>query len=221
MAVLKVDSVEYAYRDRTRSVPVLQGLSAVFETGRIYAAVGSSGSGKTTLLSLLAGLDVPTRGSVLYDGISTADFDRDAWRLSQAAVIFQNYNLFAHLTALENAAYPLYAKNIGREEADRRAAQALQDVGLGPEQFGRRPARLSGGEQQRVAIARALAAGSRLILADEPTGNLDEENGENIFGILCGLAHDKGCCVIMVTHDPQLAALADEVLTLKNGRFAD
>lgn len=219
MAILTAQQVEYTYQTKYQTVYALRGVDCDFETGQMTAIVGASGSGKTTLLSLLAGLDVPTGGSILFRGESTAQMDRDAWRLTCVSVIYQNFNLFAHLTALENAAYPLYLQKRPKKQAEEEAAAQLAAVGLQPDQFGRYPRMLSGGEQQRVAIARALAAGSELILADEPTGNLDEENSRNIFDILRDLAHEKERCVVVVTHDMDLAERTDRILRIQDGKI--
>ena len=221
MAILTAEHVEYTYQTKYQTVYALRGVDCAFETGQMTAIVGTSGSGKTTLLSLLAGLDVPTGGSINFRGQSTAQLDRDAWRLENVSVIYQNFNLFAHLTALENAAYPLYLQKQPKKQAEEEAAAQLAAVGIRPDQFGRYPRMLSGGEQQRVAIARALAAGSGLILADEPTGNLDEENSRNIFAILRDLAHERERCVVVVTHDMALAEQTDRVLRIQDGRIAE
>lgn len=221
MAILTVEQVHYSYQTRYQTVHVLKGVSSTFDVGKMYAITGSSGSGKTTFLSLLAGLDVPTKGWIRYYGIPTSQMDRDAWRLDNVSVIYQNFNLFMHLTVLENAEYPLLLKGISEKEARSIAQEKLIAVGLQSEQFSRLPEMLSGGEQQRVAIARTLVAGSQLILADEPTGNLDEMNSENIFTILRELAHLNNCCVIVVTHDMNLASTADVVLTMKDGHFKE
>lgn len=221
MAFLTAEQVEYEYKSRYQTVSALRGVDAAFEQGSLYAVVGSSGSGKTTLLSLLAGLALPTAGSICFEGVSTAQMDRDAWRLANVSVIYQSYNLFAHLTVLENAAYPLYARGKKKKAAEAAAAEELRLVGLQPEQFGRYPAMLSGGEQQRVAIARALTAESRLILADEPTGNLNEANNRMVVAMLQRLAHEEHCCVIIVTHDLEQATLTDSVLHLRGGRVTD
>lgn len=213
------NEVTYEYRNAVQTVKVVNGVSCAFYQGQVYAIVGSSGSGKTTFLSLLAGLDVPTSGTVELDGISTAKMDRDSYRLHHVSVIYQNFNLFPHLTVLENAAYPLYVRKMPKRTADASAAEKLLQVGLREDQFKRFPNMLSGGEQQRVAIARALAAGSELILADEPTGNLDSENSRNIVEILQKLAHEETRCVIIVTHDPAVADAADVVLKMKDGRL--
>lgn len=145
--------------------------------------------------------------------------NRDSYRLNHVSVIYQNFNLFQHLTVLENAAYPLYVRKMPKKKADELAAEKLLQVGLKEDQFKRFPNMLSGGEQQRVAIARALTSGSELILADEPTGNLDSENSRNIVGILQGLAHEGNRCVIIVTHDPAVAEVADVLLKMKDGKL--
>ena len=201
MSILTAEQVEYTYRTKYQTVYALRGVDCAFETGQMTAIVGGSGSGKTTLLS-------------------TAELDRDAWRLKNVSVIYQNFNLFAHLTALENAAYPLYLQKRPKGQAEEEAAAQLAAVGIQPDQLGRYPRMLSGGEQQRVAIARALAAGSELILADEPTGNLDEENSQNIFAILRDLAHGRERCVVVVTHDMELAKRTDRIVRIQDGRIA-
>ena len=162
---------------------------------------------------------MPASGSIELDGVPTSQMDRDSYRLNHVSVIYQNFNLFSHLTVLENAAYPLYVRKTPRKEADALAQTRLLQVGLKKDQFRRLPNMLSGGEQQRVAIARALASGSELILADESTDNLDTENSRNIVQILQNLAHNKNHCVIIVTHDPEVAASADRVLQMKDGKL--
>ena len=219
MSVLTANEVIYEYRNSYQTVRAVNGVSCEFHQGQVYAIVGSSGSGKTTFLSLLAGLDVPTSGSIELDGRSTAEIDRDEYRLNHVSVIYQNFNLFQHLTVLENAAYPLYVRKMPGKEADALAKEKLRQVGLKEDQFTRLPNMLSGGEQQRVAIARALASGSEIILADEPTGNLDSTNSQNIVEILRQLAHENDRCVIIVTHDPAVAEAADVVLKMKDGKL--
>ena len=221
MSVLTVNEVIYEYRNAYQTVRAVDGVSCTFRQGLVYAIVGSSGSGKTTFLSLLAGLDVPTSGSVDLDGATTEQMDRDEYRLNHVSVIYQNFNLFQHLTVLENAAYPLYVRKMPGKEADALAREKLCQVGLKEDQLRRLPNMLSGGEQQRVAIARALASGSELILADEPTGNLDSANSRNIVEILRYLAHDENRCVIIVTHDPAVADAADVVLKMRDGKLVN
>lgn len=217
MAILQAEQVTYEYRNSYQTVKAVNNVSFSFEAGKLYAIVGASGSGKTTFLSLLAGLDIPSGGAVSFDGVSTSQMDRDDFRLKHVSVIYQNFNLFAHLTVLENTAYPLFMRGIGKKEALKLAREKLLAVGLKEEQFRRFPNMLSGGEQQRVAIARALSSGSEIILADEPTGNLDTANGQNIVDILLKLAHEENCCVIIVTHDHTVAERADRVLSMKDG----
>jgi ABC-type lipoprotein export system ATPase subunit len=151
------------------------------------AIVGKSGSGKTTLLSLLAGLDVPKEGAVSYMGKPTKDMDRDRYRREDVAVIYQDFNLFPLLTVIENVMYPLQLKGMNEKQAMQIASEKINAVGMDENFYKRFPSMLSGGEQQRIAIARALASGAQIILADEPTGNLDTENGNNIIGILKNL----------------------------------
>ena len=219
MSVVSAKEVTYEYRNAYQTVWAVNGVSCEFEKGLVYAIVGSSGSGKTTFLSLLAGLDIPTSGTIELDGRSTAEIDRDAYRLNHVYVIYQNFNLFQHLTVLENAAYPLYVRKMGSKDTDAVAREKLLQLGLTEDQLGRLPNMLSGGEQQRVAIARALASGSEIILADEPTGNLDSNNSRSIVGILRDLAHEHDRCVIIVTHDPAVADAADVVLKMKDGKL--
>lgn len=221
MSILTAKEVVYEYRNSYQTVRAVNGVSYSFEQGKVYAIVGSSGSGKTTLLSLLAGLDVPGSGSIELDGQSTAQMNRDTYRLNHVSVIYQNFNLFQHLTVLENAAYPLYVRKMPKKKADQLAMEKLVQVGLKEDQFRRLPNMLSGGEQQRVAVARALACGSEIILADEPTGNLDSENSQNIVEILQALAHEENRCVIIVTHDPMVAEAADVTLHMQDGKIRE
>ena len=216
---LEVSHVSYVYRNRYQSVQAVKDVSYAFAYGKLTALVGKSGSGKTTLLSLLAGLDLPTEGEVLYNGTPTAKLDLDAYRRQDAAVIYQSYNLFPKLTVLENAMVPLLLQKKSKQEAQEAAAQRLAEVGIGEDMFKRYPNMLSGGEQQRVAIARALTTGARIILADEPTGNLDVENSEHIIRILHTLAREQNYCVVVVTHDLGIAEAADQVLRLQDGRI--
>ena len=216
---LEVSHVSYVYRNRYQSVQAVKDVSYAFAYGKLTALVGKSGSGKTTLLSLLAGLDLPTEGEVLYNGTPTAKLDLDAYRRQDAAVIYQSYNLFPKLTVLENSMVPLLLQKKSKQEAQEAAARRLAEVGIGEDMFKRYPNMLSGGEQQRVAIARALTTGARIILADEPTGNLDVENSEHIIRILHTLAREQNYCVVVVTHDLGIAEAADQVLRLQDGRI--
>ena len=221
MSLIEVQNVGYTYRGKYQVVNALQGVSCAFESGKLHALKGPSGSGKTTLLSLLAGLDLPTEGEIRLRGASYRDVDRDKLRRDEVAVIFQTFNLFPLLTAQENVMFPLQIAGKGERAAKERAGELLQSVGLKKEQFKKYPGMFSGGEQQRIAIARALASGAKVILADEPTGNLDSENGQMVLDILKNLAAKEGHCVIVVTHDMGIAAQADVVYGLKDGRLAE
>ena len=219
MSVLAVSDVKYAYQSRYRVVNVLNDVSCSFEMGKFYAIVGKSGSGKTTLLSLLAGLDLPVSGEIFYEGSSLKELNRDQYRRQEVSVIYQAFHLFPLLNALENVMYPMELNHKKGKEAAQTAKELLRRVGL-PESIEKQlPARMSGGEQQRVAIARALASQAKVILADEPTGNLDSENGQNIVEILLALAHEEGKCVIIITHDEEIAGKADVVYTMRDGRL--
>lgn len=218
---ITLNNVSYSYRGKYQTVRAVAGVSYAFEPGKMYAIVGKSGSGKTTLMSLMAGLDLPTEGEILVDGKSTKNWNRSAMRRDAVSVIYQNYNLFPLLTVSENIQYPLSLKGIKGRKAKELAREMRSRVDL-PETYDNRlPAHLSGGEQQRVAIARSLAQGCKIILADEPTGNLDTANTSNIVGILRKLAHEENCTVIIVTHDTAVAEQADVVLQMKDGTWVE
>ena len=217
---ISLRNVAYSYQSKYQTNRAVDGVSYDFVPGKCYAIIGKSGSGKTTLLSLMAGLDLPTEGEVVIDGKSTKEWDRNQMRRDAVSVIYQNYNLFPLMTVQENIQYPLDLKKMPRKASASLAREVRERVEL-PEDYEKRlPTQLSGGEQQRVAIARTLAQGCKIILADEPTGNLDSKNTENIVDILCGLAHKDGCTVIIVTHDPAVAEKADVVLQMKDGCWA-
>ena len=219
MEILRAENLSFSYRNKYQTVDAVRGVSCTFSRGKAYAIVGKSGSGKTTLLSLLAGLELPSGGEALFEGTPTAKLNRDRYRRDHAAVIYQSYNLFPLLTAMENVLYSMKLKGIRGREAKERAQTELARVGIMPEQYRRFPAQMSGGEQQRVAIARALAAGNELILADEPTGNLDVSNSDQVIQILLQLSHEQNRCVIVITHDLDLAAKMDEIYTMRDGEL--
>jgi len=216
---IQLKNVSYSYKGKFQTVKAVDGVSYEFEPGKCYCLIGKSGSGKTTLLSLMAGLDLPTEGEIIVDGKSTRDWDRNQMRRDAVSVIYQNYNLFPLLTVQENIQYPLDLKKMPRKESVALAREVRERVELPANYDKRLPSHLSGGEQQRVAIARTLAQGCKIILADEPTGNLDSTNTRNIVEILRSLAHDDGCTVIIVTHDPAVAEQADTVLQMKDGSW--
>jgi putative ABC transport system ATP-binding protein len=187
----------------------------------MVSIVGPSGSGKSTLLNLLGALDRPDSGEVFIDGMPLSKLDdagRTKLRRDKVGLIFQFFNLLPLLTARENASLPLLLAGIPRAEAERRADELLTQVGLGA-RLDHTPEEMSGGEMQRVAIARALAPHPPVLLADEPTGNLDSRAGADVLALLRTAARDRGCAVIMVTHDPQAAAVTDRVLEFKDGRL--
>ena len=220
MGIIELHNVKYVYRTKYQSVEALKGISYAFAPGKVYAIMGSSGCGKTTLLSLMAGLDVPTQGSVLCRGVSTADIDLEQYRRERVAVIYQDFRLFPLLTVAENVMYPMELRGIKPAVARKRAAELIQKVGLPETVLDRFPAMLSGGEQQRVAVARALGMETKVLLADEPTGNLDSKNSEYVFDILASLAHEEGYCVVIVTHDEALGKRADETIRIRDGAMA-
>lgn len=206
MAVLEMKEIFYAYeKDR----PVLSNVNIEFEAGKMFAILGPSGSGKTTLMSLIGGLDIPQKGEILFDGENISQCGLACHRRNHVSLIFQSYNLIDYMTPIENVALT----------AKQDALPLLLRLGLTAEEAKRNVMKLSGGQQQRVAIARALASDNPVILADEPTGNLDEDTAGEITGILKESAHELNKCVIVVTHSNELAAQADVVLNLKHGNL--
>lgn len=217
MEILRAEHVSYSYQSKYQKVEAVKDVSCVFEKGKFYAIVGESGSGKSTFLSLLAGLDQPCEGTIYVEGEPLCDMDRDAYRLNRAAVVYQAFHLFPLLTAQENVMLPLECKKMRKKEAARQARQLLERVGLESRICRQFPKMMSGGEQQRVAIARAVAAGGEIILADEPTGNLDSGNEENVVALLKELAHEDGYTVIVITHNQRVADETDHVFRMKDG----
>ena len=217
MKTMSLNDVRYTYKNKYQTVHALDGVSYEFQPGKFYAIVGRSGSGKTTLLSVMAGLDVPTSGAVMFGEKDTKEIDRDSFRLEHVSVIYQSLNLFPLMSVIENVTFPLEYRGISKAEARKIAAARLESVGIDGLKHNRLPSMLSGGEQQRVAIARALAAKTEIILADEPTGNLDSDNSANIVDLLRNLAASENVCVIVVTHDPAVAERADVVIRLSDG----
>ena len=217
MVTLTLEHISYRYKKADRDA--LKNVSCHFQGGEMASVIGPSGSGKTTLLSILAGLDEPSAGTITKDGQDVLGMDRDLWRRQEVSVIFQSFQLFPLLTVLENVMFPLELKGVPKKEAARQAKENLSLVGLAPEKYKRYPSNLSGGEQQRVASARSLSGGARILLADEPTGNLDGENTKNIISIFQNLAHEFGYCIIVVTHDPEIAASSDAVWKMSDGEI--
>lgn len=219
MEILRAEHVSYSYQTKYQKVEAVRDVSCVFEQGGFYAIVGESGSGKSTFLSLLAGLDVPSEGTIYVQGRSLGDMDRDAYRLNQASVVYQSFHLFPLLTAQENVMLPMEFKKVKKREASERAKQLLERVGLKPGILKQFPKMMSGGEQQRVAIARAVAAGGEIILADEPTGNLDTASGHDVLGLLKVVAKQFQQTIVLITHDQDIAQLADRIVCIEDGKI--
>jgi putative ABC transport system ATP-binding protein len=215
MPGLRLENVCYQYKNGDRKV--VNAVTCLFEGGKLNAVVGPSGSGKTTLLSLMAGLDQPTQGQIFIDAEPLSDLDLDQYRRERVSMIFQAFQLFPLLTALENVCFPMQLNGVPGKEILEKGKSLLSSVGITEDKFKRYPANLSGGEQQRVAIARTLATGAQVLLADEPTGNLDKANGDKLIEILGQLAHAQGHCVIIVTHDPSIAERSDKVWRMSDG----
>ena len=204
MSTLELQNVSYSYE---KGKPVLSNISIALEAGKLYAVLGPSGSGKTTLLSLLGGLDTPAQGEVLFDGENIMAKGLEYHRRNRISLIFQSYNLIDYMTPTENV----------QLTAKQDAASVLERLGLKKDEISRNVLKLSGGQQQRVAIARALASDAPVILADEPTGNLDEAAAREITAVLRESAHIFGKCVVVVTHSGEVAKQADVVLEIKGG----
>ena len=215
---VELRGVRKVYHMGEVEITAVDGIDFEIEKGEFAVIVGPSGAGKTTVLNILGGMDTCTEGEVWVDGRGVGKFrgkQLTAYRRDDIGFVFQFYNLVQNLTALENVEL---AAQICKDPLD--AAQVLKSVGL-EARMANFPAQLSGGEQQRVAIARALGMDTKILLADEPTGNLDTANSENIYSILQSLAHDDGYCVIIVTHDRTLAQKADDILELKDGQVVE
>lgn len=211
MSILQMEDVSYRYEKSGTNV--LEHVNFEFEAGKIYAIVGKSGAGKTTLLSLLSSLAAPTGGKILMNGQDIAKIDKYRFRSSCIGVVFQSFNLLPHLTAEENVLLSMNISGKQYENKKKTARELLQKVGLSEEEMQRRVLKLSGGQQQRVAIARAISYDPQILLADEPTGNLDGETQDEIMAIFRQLANE-GKCVILVTHSPDVAREADVVYEL-------
>jgi putative ABC transport system ATP-binding protein len=221
--IVVVHHLTRTYQSRDTRVEALNGVNLSFQKGRMIAIKGASGSGKTTLLNLIGALDRPSSGSIMVDGIEVATFhgrDEVKYRLQKVGFIFQSYFLIPNLTALENIMLPMELSGIHAAQREIRARELLQRVGLDKTHGARRPGRLSGGEQQRVAIARALANSPSIIIADEPTGNLDSKTGSLIVDLLYSLT-GEGITVIVATHSVDVAAKADSVLEMVDGKIRE
>jgi putative ABC transport system ATP-binding protein len=218
--MIQLENVMRDYGDG-KAVHALNNVCLEIHRGERVAVMGPSGAGKSTLLNLICGLDEPTGGAVRIDGVNIASLDDDArtrLRREKIGMIFQTFNLLATLTAIENVSLPLRLQGMSRREADRRARAMLDRVGL-TGRVTHRPDELSGGERQRIAIARALIFHPPILLADEPTGNLDSKTGEEILGLLDDLHQEFNATILMVTHNPEAAAHCDRILWLRDGNM--
>ena len=219
MPELKLENVSYQYKHGDRKV--VNEVTCLFKGGKLNSVLGPSGSGKTTLLSIMAGLDQPTQGQIYIDGESLADLDLDQYRRERVSMIFQAFHLFPLLTVLENVCFPMQLNGVSRQEIPEKAKSLLSSEGITEEKFKRYPANLSGGEQQRVAIARALVTRPQLVLADEPTANLDSVTGQNILDLMRELNHADGTTFIFSTHDARVMSYANAVIRLADGKLSD
>jgi putative ABC transport system ATP-binding protein len=217
---LRAESVRKEYRQGRQTLEVLRGIDLTIPRGEFLVVMGPSGSGKSTLLNVLGGLDRPTAGTITIDGREITALDQDAlcrYRRERVGFIFQSFQLLSTMTALENVAFPMVFAGVPPKERKTRAEQLLADVGLSHRRM-HKPGELSGGEQQRVAIARSLVNSPDLLLADEPTGNLDSATGMEVMNLLQGL-HRKHYTLIVVTHDERIARHAQRVLRMLDGRW--
>lgn len=217
MKVLSLQDVEYHYANSEKIV--LKKVNADFEKGKLYAIMGRSGAGKSTMLSVLAGLDVTSSGKVLYKDTDIRNIDRDKYRAKDIGVIFQAYNLLQNASAAQNITLSMSISDMKIKNKKEKAYEILKQVGIDKESANRKILKLSGGEQQRVGIARAISHNPDIVIADEPTGNLDYDTEQKVMQILIDLAHNSEKCVIIVTHSKEVAAYADIVYNLQNGKL--
>lgn len=216
--ILSVKNVSYRYSDAKENEYALKDISYEFEQGKVYAIKCRSGSGKTTLLSLITGLERCSEGEIIFDGKNLKNINLDEYRNSKIGIVFQSYNLLPFMNASENIVLSMDASGIKIPNKKERAVELMESVGLKSEYATRRVLKLSGGEQQRVAIARSLSYNPKMIVADEPTGNLDEKTESDILEIFKRLAHEENKCVIIVTHSANVCKEADIVFDLKKDK---
>ncbi len=220
--MLVVKNLSKSFSSASGDVTALNKVNLTVQTGEFASIIGKSGSGKSTLLSMLGALDIPTSGSIEVDGVDIAKLSagkQTAYRAKKIGFVFQHYNLIPNLTALENVMLALEFGGVPVKKRKARAEQLLTDVGLEPDEQLRKPPRLSGGQQQRVSIARALANHPAIVLADEPTGNLDSETGKKIFDLLHRLSRSEKTTILAVTHDMDIAGKTDRTFKLKDGKI--
>ena len=215
MGILKLENVGYRYKDAPKDKYVFKDISYEFEEGKIYAIKGKSGSGKTTLLSLITGLEKCTEGNVLYDEKNLKKMNLDRYRNTDIGIVFQSYNLLPSLTSVENIVLSMDVSKVRIKDKKKKAIELMKSVGLAEEHIKRKILKLSGGEQQRIAIARSLSYNPKIIIADEPTGNLDKDTENDILNIFEKLAKEENKCIIIVTHSQNVCDISDVVYELK------
>lgn len=219
--MIQVENIKKSFKQSENSIEILKNLNLSVNKGDKVGILGQSGSGKSTFLSLMSGLDSPDSGDIVINGVSTVKFSEKEWtqfRAKNISIVFQQYHLVGHLTALENVMLPLEILGSGEKEAQSRAKTLLDEVGLGS-RANHFPSQLSGGESQRVAIARALITRPNLLLADEPSGNLDQETGQKVMSLFFDITSKYQTTTLLVTHNEQLAARCNVVYRLTQGRF--
>lgn len=219
--IIRLENIEKSYILAKNEVPILKGISLDIKKGEFLAIIGPSGSGKSTTMNMIGSLDTPTRGKIFLDGKDISKLDESELaqlRGKKIGFIFQNFNLIPSLSALQNVTLPLTFQGIPKNEAIRMAKEELEKVKLS-HRITHKPSELSGGERQRVAIARALVTNSDVILADEPTGNLDYKTGEEIMQLLQTLSEQHNKTVVVITHDPNIANRAKRVINIQDGRI--
>lgn len=214
MGILKLENVGYRYKDAPKDSFVFKNINYEFEEGKMYAIKGKSGSGKTTLLSLITGLEKCTEGQILYDGKTLKKMNLDRYRNTDIGIVFQSYNLLPRLTAMENIIVSMEISKVKVKNKKQKALELMKNVGLSEEHAKRKILKLSGGEQQRIAIARSLSYNPKIIIADEPTGNLDKDTESEILKIFNNLAKNENKCVIIVTHSQNVCNEVDTVYEL-------
>ncbi len=214
MGILKLENVGYRYKDAPKDKYVFQNINYEFEQGKMYAIKGKSGSGKTTLLSLITGLERCTEGNVIYNGKDLKKMNLDKYRNTDIGVVFQSYNLLPRLTAIENIILSMDISKVKVKNKKQKALELMKNVGLSEEHAKRKILKLSGGEQQRIAIARSLSYNPNIIIADEPTGNLDKDTENEILKIFAHLAKDENKCIVIVTHSQNVCDNVDIIYEL-------
>ncbi|YCI76472.1 ABC transporter ATP-binding protein [Bacillus sp. R1-10] len=217
--ILQFKDLNYHYQSNNKKITILNNVNFAFQAGHFYTILGPSGSGKTTTLSLASGLDIPSTGNVLYKGTDLRKIGLDSYRNKHVSIIFQSYNLITYMTALQNVVTAMEITKVDVKDKKERALELLEKVGLTEVEAKRKVLQLSGGQQQRVAIARALSCNVDLLIADEPTGNLDQETSMGIIELFKELAHKEKKCIIVVTHSQEVAKQSDKAVYLEKSKL--